>query len=120
MSSRSTAGEGLDYQVVNRIVVEELEAWYFGDWEAVMAAYPRVPSTVPRQERYRFPDAITGGTWEGFERVLQRAGYFKGGLLKVEAARRIAPHLDPDRSRSPSFRCFCSVLAEIAGQPRAE
>jgi hypothetical protein len=25
--------------VVNRLAIEELEAWYFGDWEAVRAAY---------------------------------------------------------------------------------
>ncbi len=29
------------YQVVNRLAVEELEAWYFGDWAAVCAAYPQ-------------------------------------------------------------------------------
>ena len=30
------------WQLVKRIVIEELEAWYFGDWEAVVAAYPHV------------------------------------------------------------------------------
>lgn len=63
------------WQVVNRIAVEELEAWYFGDWEAVRQAYPRVSSTVPARARYRDPDGIAGGTWEAFERELQRAGY---------------------------------------------
>jgi Domain of unknown function (DUF4276) len=114
--TRSAAG-GKRYQVVNRIVIEELEAWYFGDWEAVRAAYPRVSPTLPKQEKYRHPDAIVGGTWESFERVLQRAGYFKGGLPKVEVARQIAPHLNPARSRSSSFRCLCSTLAEISGEP---
>ncbi len=32
------------------------------------------------------PDAIPGGTWEAFERVLQRSGYFQTGLRKLEAA----------------------------------
>src|SRR5436190_21133050 len=39
---------GRPYGVINRLAIEELEAWYFGDWEAVCKAYPRVPTTVPR------------------------------------------------------------------------
>ncbi|MFZ2403944.1 MAG: DUF4276 family protein, partial [Methylobacter sp.] len=35
----------IPYVVVNRIVVEELEAWYFGDWAAVRSAYPGVSKT---------------------------------------------------------------------------
>ena len=59
--SRTTAGER-PWQVANRVVIEELEAWYFGDWEAVHGAYPGVSRTVPQQARYRDPDAIQGGT----------------------------------------------------------
>jgi hypothetical protein len=100
------------YAVVNRLAIEELEAWYFGDWEAVRNAYPRVPASIPTQVQYRDPDAIKGGTWEAFERVLQKAGYFTGGLRKIEAARAVAAYMDPARNRSPSFRKFCSALAE--------
>ena len=45
--SRAEAG-GHPWQVVNRIVIEELEAWYFGDWDAVRAAYPRVRPAIPQ------------------------------------------------------------------------
>ena len=107
-----TAATGEPWQVANRVVVEELEAWYFGDWSAVLAAYPRVRPTVPRQARYRDPDAIVGGTWEAFERVLQRHGYFRTGLRKVEAARAVAAHFDPARSRSQSFEKLRSVITE--------
>ena len=64
LRTRSRAG-GADWQVVNRIVIEELEAWYFGDWQAVRSAYPRVSGSVPERAGYRDPDAIRGGTWEG-------------------------------------------------------
>jgi hypothetical protein len=104
------------FTVVNRIAIEELEAWYFGDWEAVRAAYPRVSETVPRRAGYRDPDAIAGGTWEAFERILQRSRYFEGGLRKVEAARSIAPYLDPVRNTSHSFQVLRSALVELAGQ----
>ena len=102
------------YTVVNRLAIEELEAWYFGDWEAVRAAYPRVPETVPRRAGYRNPDAIAGGTWEAFERVLQRSGCLQGGLRKVEAARSIAPYLDPARNTSRSFQVFRDALLDLA------
>ncbi|MBI3766152.1 MAG: HDIG domain-containing protein, partial [Ignavibacteriales bacterium] len=32
---------------------------------------------------------------EAFEKILQKASYFKGGLRKIEAARAIASHMDP-------------------------
>lgn len=100
------------WQVANRITIEELEAWFFGDWQAVMEAYPRVPQTIPRQQQYRDSDAILGGTWEAFERVLQRAGYFKNGLRKTEAARSLGKRIDPARNSSRSFHVFRDAVLE--------
>ena len=108
--SRAEA-RGHPWQVANRIVIEELEAWYFGDWGAVRAAYPRVRPNIPRQARYRDPDAIQGGTWEAFERLLKRHGYFTTGLRKVEAARAVAAHIDPARNSSRSFEKLRAVIA---------
>ncbi len=113
LDTRASAS-GQAYVVVTRIAIEELEAWYFGDWEAVRASYPRVPTTVPTMAKYRNPDAITGGTWEAFERVLQKAGYFKQGLTKIEAARMIAANMSPERNRSRSFQVLREALAEMA------
>lgn len=113
LTTRSKAGSST-YKVVNRIVIEELEAWYFGDWTAVRTAYPRVAATITSQAGYRDPDLIRGGTWEAFQRVLQNAGYFKGGLRKIEAARTIAPHMDPRRNTSQSFKIFYGALLEMA------
>lgn len=109
LPTRSYPSQGR-FVVVNRIAIEELEAWYFGDWNAVRAAYPRVPSHVPRKQPYRDPDAIAGGAWEAFERVLQRAGYFKTGVRKIEAAEAIAPHIDPRLNSSRSFQVLREVL----------
>jgi hypothetical protein len=92
------------------LFVEELEAWYFGDWSAVTAAYPRLSAGIPGRAQYRDPDAIAGGTREAFERVLQQGGYFQGGPRKIEAAQRIAPHMDPARS----FQVFRDALLEAA------
>lgn len=114
LTTRSVA-KGKPYVLVNRLAIEELEAWYFGDWEAVRAAYPGVAATVPSKARYRYPDAISGGTWEAFEWVLQKAGYFNGGLRKVEAARAVAAHMVPARNTSASFGALRDVLVEMSG-----
>ena len=110
--TRTQAGDD-SWQVVNRIAIEELEAWYFGDWEAVRCAFPRVPENIPRKAPYRDPDAIRGGTWEAFERVLQRGGYFKTGLGKAEAARAIAGYMKPARNTSHSFAIFFHAISEV-------
>ena len=111
LPTRSRAASGL-WRIANRIVIEELEAWYFGDWEAVRQAYPRVSAKIPRRARFRDPDAIKGGTWEAFERVMKKHGYFTTGLRKVEAAESIAAHINPDRNKSRSFSVFRRVLVE--------
>lgn len=109
---------GHHFTVINRIVIEELEAWYFGDWSAVCRAYPRVAATIPKQKGFRDPDSIAGGTWEAFERVLKRAGYFKTGLRKIEAARAVAEHIDPFRNTSSSFQAWRdAILALVDRQP---
>jgi hypothetical protein len=69
LRTRSQAAGGA-FQVVNRLAIEELEAWFFGDWAAVRLAYPKVNATIPAKKPYRDPDAITGGTCEALERVL--------------------------------------------------
>jgi Domain of unknown function (DUF4276) len=107
------------WTVATRIAIEELEAWYFGEWGAVRAAYPRAPAGIPTRTEYRDPDAILGGTWEAFERVLQGAGYFAGGLRKIEAARAIAPHMRASSNRSASFQALNRVLQELAWRVQA-
>jgi len=105
--------ESSNYIVVNRIAIEELESWYFGDWGAVLAAFPKVPATIPYKARYRIPDRISGGTWEAFERICQKAGYFKNGLRKIEAAIEISKRMVPDRNTSGSFRALRAAVVEM-------
>lgn len=111
--TKSAAKKGEPFQVLNRIIVEELEAWFFGDVEALVAAFPRLPATLANQAKYRDPDAISGGTAEALERLLQSKGYISKRLPKVEVSRRIAAQMDPDRNRSHSFQVFRDALREI-------
>lgn len=113
LTTKSSA-RGRAFQVVNRIAVEELEAWFFGDFRALRAAYPRVRAKVARQARYRDPDAIRGGTGEALGRILHGAGYLGSPELpKISVAAAVGPHLDPARNSSRSFQCFCEGVKAL-------
>ena len=101
------------FQVLNRIAIEELEAWFFGDVHAINQAYPRVPKTLGCRSRYKDPDSIKGGTWESLERELKKSGYFSGGLRKIEAAKTISAFIEPERNNSKSFQVFREGLREM-------
>lgn len=112
-TTKSSAGGRGRFEVVNRLAIEELEAWFFGDPEALVHAYPKVSPTIGNNSRYRNPDAILGGTWEALERVLKKAGYCPGGMSKVDTARKISGFMEPDRNRSKSFQVFRDALRDL-------
>ena len=66
LPTKSSVEAGIPFVVLNRVVVEELEAWFLGDCEAIRAAYPTVPGSIERRSAYRQPDEIRGGTWEAW------------------------------------------------------
>lgn len=111
--TKTAARRGRKFQVVNRLAIEELEAWFFGDVKALVHAYPGVPGSLGKKAAYRNPDAIEGGTWEALERVLRKAGYYPGGLPKIEVAKMISVHMDPERNTSQSFRVFCEGVRAL-------
>jgi len=47
--STRSLGNGSKVRVVNRLAIEELEAWFFGDWDAVLAAYPKTNPNIPKK-----------------------------------------------------------------------
>jgi hypothetical protein len=112
LSTRTGTGDPC-WRLVNCIAIQELESWYFGDWQAVRAAFSRVQYSINRKEKFRDPDAITG-TWEAFECVLKRHGYFQTGLRKIEAARVLGALVERERTQSRSFTHFCDAILEAA------
>ncbi len=109
----SDAAAGEPFDVLNRIAVEELEAWLLGDVPALRAAYPKVPASLGRKEKFRDPDAIRGGTAEALERELRRHGYHDAGLRKVGNAEEVARHMDIDSNTSVSFQHFRDGVRRI-------
>ena len=115
LTTRTNARPDGTFQVMNRIAVNELEAWLIGDPDAVSAAYPRVRPEFARRKGYRDPDATGHGAAEALRLLLRRAGYYGGQdyLPKVEVARAISAHLNPDRNGSRSFRAFRDGLVNL-------
>lgn len=109
--TKTSATAGQTFQVVTRLAVTELEAWFLGDREAIRAAYSRVHSKHFKGMHPvadEIPDA-----WETLWRVLKNANLYLAGKAKVEWATTIAPHLEPARNTSASFQYFCAGLAAL-------
>ena len=98
-------------RVVNRIVVEELESWFVGDPAALRKAFTKLPAIDAARGMFRNPDH--GGSWEALHRFLKKHGIYKNSYPKIEAARRIAPHMRIDQNRSASFRQFVAGIEAI-------
>lgn len=104
----SRAGPGKMAKV--RIVMQELEAWFLGDPDALVAAglLRRAdirPASLREPERQVHPlDAL---------RKIDRT-YTKG-----IGARRIAPHLNPNRNTARSFHATISAIRELTANDGA-
>jgi hypothetical protein len=103
-----SASKNGKFQLLNRIAIEELESWFFGDPEAIRLAYPRI-QRFENREKFRDPDNINN-TWETIESLLQQKGYFKTGLRKGELAYEVSLRMQPLRNRSHSFQIFWSGI----------
>jgi hypothetical protein len=101
-----------------RIAIEEGEAWLLGDRTAVETAYPAAKKQVLNSY---MQDSICG-TWEvladavhvGGAASLKAQGYPEVGIAKCAWASAIAPHVDINANRSPSFQCLRDTLRDFA------
>ena len=90
-----------------RLAIEEMEAWYLGDREALLRAYPRAKTKA--LDGYE-QDSVCG-TWEvvadalypGGSKKVKKAGWPLPGQLKHEWAEKIGPEMDIENNTSPSF-----------------
>ena len=114
--TKSGAAPNEDFQVVNRLAIEELEAWFFGDVEAIHAAYPKIPINLQSKAKYRNSDAIRGGTSEALENLLIQKNYYTNRISKPTVAEKIARHMEPSRNRSKSFQVFVEGLKACVGE----
>ncbi|MBN1448150.1 MAG: hypothetical protein JXA28_09480 [Bacteroidetes bacterium] len=101
------------------IAIEEGEAWFLGDFNALNKAYPNAKQDV--LDRYS-QDSICG-TWElladavypGGAAHLESRGWQAVGMEKSNWAENISPYMDINSNRSPSFIYFRDKLLELVG-----
>ncbi|MCF7669704.1 MAG: DUF4276 family protein [Verrucomicrobia bacterium] len=100
------------------IAIEEGEAWFLGDREALGKAYPNAKQDV--LDGYE-QDSICG-TWElladavysgGSNRLISQ-GRQAVGKEKSKWAKNISPQMDTNSNQSPSFIYFRKKLLELA------
>lgn len=97
-----------DREVLIRIACHELEAWYFGDLNAVSLAYGKNLADLKVKKKYRIPDEIVNPKEE-----LQR---YLPEHQQIEGARRIAPYIDIANNSSTSFQIFISGIKRLTGE----
>lgn len=105
------------------IAIEEGEAWLLGDIPAVMSAFPHAKEEVLNSY---VNDSICG-TWElladavypGGRNALSGEGWQAVGAEKYRWADVIAPLLDVEANKSPSFTFFRDTLHALVGTPKA-
>jgi len=103
-----------------RLAIEETEAWYLGDREALAKAYPRAKTKA--LDDY-VQDSVCG-TWEvvadalfpGGSKKVKKAGWPLPGQLKHEWAEKIGPLMDIEDNASPSFCKLRDGLRWLAGE----
>ncbi len=106
------------------IAIEEGEAWLLGDIPAIKAAYPRAKDHL--LNRYK-NDSICG-TWElladavfaGGSAELREIGWQAVGREKYKWAEKIAPHMDVDANKSPSFCYFRDKMQGLIRMSESE
>jgi hypothetical protein len=93
-----------------RLAIEEMEAWYLGDRNAIIEAYPRAKKGI--LDSY-VQDSVCG-TWElladavypGGSTEIKRVGWPLPGQVKREWAEEIGLYMNVDDNASPSFGKF--------------
>lgn len=98
--------EGIGKSVLVRIACHELEAWYFGDLEAVSKAYGRNLGKAVQRKKYCVPDDIISPKRELRIIVPEHQ--------QIDGAKRIAKYVDVERNTSVSFRMFVDGVRRIA------
>ena len=102
------------------IAIEEGEAWLLGDIPAIKSAYPKAKDRVLKA----YENDSVCGTWEclanavypGGEEALSKKRWRGVGREKSIWAEKIAPRMDVESNKSPSFRYFKNTLQRLSQQ----
>ena len=89
------------------IACRELEAWYWGDLDAVARVYPEFdPAKIRNKAKFRASDDIFKPSM-ALKKNLP-------GFGKVETAGEIGQYMDLENNKSPSFQYFVAAVKKLA------
>lgn len=100
--------DGTGRTALIRIACHELEAWYFGDLEAVSAAYGKDLSGLKRKSMYRIPDKI--------ENPKQELRKYIPEHQQILGAKLIGEQMEVERNTSVSFQMLVSGLKRLCDE----
>lgn len=102
-----------------RIAIEELEAWFLGDQQAIKQAYPQVDQSILNA----YVQDSQCGTWEKLADAIYPGGshalsqYGKRSVKILEQKRiwasKICPFINEHNNQSPSFKAFCDGVKKM-------
>ncbi len=100
------------------LAIEEGEAWFLGDLNAIRKAYPNVKVRIISNYQN---DSICG-TWEKLADAIYPEGSLKlkdngwqfVGKIKSEWAKKISVHMNVDNNKSPSFCYFRDTVRNLS------
>ena len=99
-----------EHDFLIRIACQELEAWYFGEPDALAKAFRKESLRgIGSRARFRKPDAIAYPARE-LTKLVPR-------YQKVSGARALAGHLTREGNGSPSFQAMMDGVERLASRP---
>lgn len=99
--------EGRRDDTIVRIPCQELEAWYFGDLDALAHAYGNENlRSIDQKAYYRDPDSIIKPSKSITEIV--------DGFQKISGARKMSEKLSIDGNKSHSFNVFIDCIKRVS------
>ncbi|MBL8024918.1 MAG: hypothetical protein JNL74_00825 [Fibrobacteres bacterium] len=97
--------------------IEEGEAWFLGDINAIEKAYPdydgKIISSYVNDSICDTWELLADAIYPGGARKLKEMGWQTIGAEKSIWAEKIAPHMSLDKNKSPSFCYFRNKLTEL-------
>lgn len=103
-----------------RLAIEETEAWYLGDRNALLRAYPRAKRHVldryVQDSRCNTWELLADAVYPGGAAAAQKTGGMTPGDLKHEWAGKIGPFLDIHGNASPSFNKLVEGFERLTEQ----
>jgi hypothetical protein len=108
-------------KTIFRLAIEEIEAWYFGDRDALLKAYPKAKKKIldayEQDVRCDTWELLADAVYPGGSTAIKKVGWPLPGQVKHEWAKNIGPHMTSNSNVSPSFGKLSEGLRRLLAEP---